>query len=41
MEFNFSDGRGWPVAADGNGHSLVLIDSALLATQIRELGKGI
>ena len=31
VEFNFSDGRGWPIAADGNGHSLVLIDSALPA----------
>ena len=31
VEFNFSDGQGWPVAADGNGHSLVLMDSALAA----------
>src|SRR6185503_17216795 len=32
VEFNFSDARGWPITADGNGHSLILLDSAL-ATQ--------
>lgn len=31
VEFNFSDGRGWPPQADGTGHSLVLLDSALSA----------
>jgi hypothetical protein len=29
VEFNFGDGRGWPPQADGAGHSLVLLDSAL------------
>jgi len=28
-EFEYSDGRGWPVVADGTGHSLVPLDSAL------------
>ena len=27
--FEYSDGRGWPVAADGAGHSLVPLDTAL------------
>ena len=27
--FEYSDGRGWPIAADGSGHSLVPLDSAL------------
>jgi hypothetical protein len=30
-EFSYSDGRGWPVAADGGGHSLVPHAEALLA----------
>jgi hypothetical protein len=29
VNFNFSDGRGWPLQADGPGHALVLVDSAL------------
>ncbi|HNS21940.1 MAG TPA: lamin tail domain-containing protein [Sedimentisphaerales bacterium] len=28
-EFEYGDGRGWPPAADGGGHSLVPLDSAL------------
>ena len=28
-EFEFGDGRGWPVAADGGGHSMVPLASAL------------
>ncbi|MGE5294388.1 MAG: lamin tail domain-containing protein, partial [Solirubrobacterales bacterium] len=28
-EFTYGDGRGWPAAADGGGHSLVPLDSAL------------
>ena len=28
VSFNYGDGRGWPLAADGPGHSLVLLDSA-------------
>ena len=31
VNFNYGDGRGWPVEADGGGHALVLIDSALAA----------
>lgn len=30
-EFGYDDGRGWPPAADGGGHSLVPLDSAVLA----------
>ncbi|MEN6337126.1 MAG: lamin tail domain-containing protein [Phycisphaerales bacterium] len=29
-EFEYGDGRGWPVAADGAGYSLVPLDSAVL-----------
>jgi hypothetical protein len=28
-EFEFSDGRGWPQSADGTGHSLVPLESAI------------
>ncbi|UCE99680.1 MAG: lamin tail domain-containing protein, partial [Planctomycetota bacterium] len=28
-EFNYNDGRGWPLPADGAGHSLVPLNSAL------------
>ncbi len=28
-EFGYNDGRGWPLAADGAGHSLVPLDSAI------------
>jgi len=28
-EFEYGDGRGWPLAADGGGHSLVPLESAL------------
>jgi len=28
-EFEYSDGRGWPLSADGAGHSLVPLDSAI------------
>jgi hypothetical protein len=29
-EFEYGDGRGWPLAADGAGHSLVSLESSLL-----------
>src|SRR5207247_5448405 len=29
VNFSYGDGRGWPPQADGTGHSLVLLDSAL------------
>jgi len=29
-EFRYGDGRGWPLAADGGGHSLVPLDAALV-----------
>lgn len=32
VSFDYNDGRGWPQAADGAGHSLVLVETAL-ATQ--------
>jgi hypothetical protein len=31
VNFNYGDGRGWPPQADGTGHALVLLDSALQA----------
>ena len=31
VNFNYGDGRGWPVAADGAGHSMVFLDGALTA----------
>ncbi len=31
IDFEYSDDRGWPIAADGAGHSLVPIDSAMIA----------
>ena len=31
VNFNYGDGRGWPAQSDGAGHSLVLLDSALVA----------
>ena len=31
VNFNYGDGRGWPLQADGTGHALVLLDSALAA----------
>ncbi len=30
VQFQYGDGPGWPLAADGGGHSLVPLDSALL-----------
>ncbi len=29
FEFEYNDGRGWPIAADGSGHSLVPVDGAI------------
>jgi hypothetical protein len=31
VNFNYGDGRGWPVAADGGGHSMVFLEGALAA----------
>ena len=31
VSFSYGDGRGWPAAADGGGHSLVLADAAVAA----------
>jgi len=31
VNFTYGDGRGWPVAADGGGHSMVFVDGALAA----------
>ncbi len=30
VEFDYNDGRGWPLSADGGGHSLVPLDNAVL-----------
>ena len=30
VQFEYNDGRGWPLSADGGGHSLVPVDSALI-----------
>lgn len=35
--FNYSDGRGWPLAADGAGHSLVLAETALNSSEAPNL----
>jgi hypothetical protein len=29
VNFNYGDGRGWPLTADGTGHSIVSLDSAI------------
>ncbi|MHC4518360.1 MAG: lamin tail domain-containing protein [Planctomycetota bacterium] len=39
-EFEYSDGRGWPLSADGAGHSLVPLDSALLSQPAGSLNYG-
>ena len=31
VNFSYADGRGWPVAADGGGHSLIFLDGPLAA----------
>jgi hypothetical protein len=30
IEFEYNDGRGWPIAADGSGHSLVPISASVI-----------
>ncbi len=40
ISFNYSDGRGWPIAADGAGHSLVPITSAIPTQQDGSLDYG-
>ena len=39
-EFEYNDGRGWPLSADGAGHSLVPLDSALLGQPEGSLNYG-
>jgi hypothetical protein len=39
-EFEYNDGRGWPLAADGAGHSLISLDSALLGQPDGSLNYG-
>ncbi|MGC9327205.1 MAG: lamin tail domain-containing protein, partial [Candidatus Hinthialibacter sp.] len=36
ITFEYNDGRGWPLAADGAGHSLVPLDAAVVATEPEE-----
>jgi hypothetical protein len=39
-EFEYGDGRGWPLSADGAGHSLVPVDSAVLTEPAGSLNYG-
>jgi len=39
-EFQYNDGRGWPLSADGAGHSLVPLDSAMLGQPQGSLSYG-
>jgi hypothetical protein len=39
-EFEYGDGRGWPLAADGGGHSLVPLDSVLIGEPEGSLNYG-
>jgi len=39
-EFEYNDGRGWPLAADGAGHSLVPVEAALLGQPEGSLNYG-
>jgi lamin tail-like protein/CotH protein len=39
-EFEYSDGRGWPLAADGTGHSLVPLAEAILEQPVGSLNYG-
>jgi hypothetical protein len=39
-EFQYNDGRGWPLSADGAGHSLVPLSSALLGQPEGSLNYG-
>ena len=38
--FEYSDGRGWPLGADGSGHSLVPLDSAMAGQKSGALNYG-
>ncbi len=38
--FEYSDGRGWPLSADGGGHSLVVLNSALVGEPEGSLNYG-
>ncbi|MFH1718880.1 MAG: lamin tail domain-containing protein [Planctomycetota bacterium] len=40
VEFVYGDGRGWPLSADGGGHSIVPLTSALLAEPDGSLNYG-
>ncbi len=40
ISFLYGDGRGWPIAADGGGHSLVPRDSAILSENLGSLNYG-
>jgi hypothetical protein len=39
-KFEYDDGRGWPLSADGGGHSLVPLDSAILGEPEGSLNYG-
>jgi hypothetical protein len=40
VQFEYNDGRGWPLSADGGGHSLVPLDSALINESAGSLNYG-
>jgi hypothetical protein len=40
VQFEYNDGRGWPLSADGGGHSLVPLNSALIDESAGSLNYG-
>jgi hypothetical protein len=40
VEFEYGDGRGWPLSADGAGHSLIPVESAILSEPAGSLNYG-
>ena len=40
VQFEYNDGRGWPLSPDGGGHSLVPLDSALIDEPAGSLNYG-
>jgi hypothetical protein len=40
VEFEYNDGQGWPVSPDGGGHSLVVLNSALVGEPEGSLNYG-
>jgi hypothetical protein len=40
VQFDYNDGRGWPLSADGGGHSLVPLEDAVLGESAGSLNYG-